>query len=336
MKLSQALDTFLTARKAENLSAQTVSWYRKRLNQFVDFVHDRELSEITFHDLLDFVVSLQEQQVKWARHKYHNPVPGSLSPFTVHGYVRILQAFYHWQEENGYISESENAARNLKRPKLPKQAPKEITQDDLLKLIAVSRYWGRYPKRNYAMLLFLSDTGCRVAGLVNVRVDQLDLKRRRVMIVEKGNKSRWVFFGHETKRALAVWLSVHPRDNDFLFVSERGQITDSGLRMVLRHLAKAAGVEGRINPHAFRHAFAKRTMARGGDVAFLSDLMGHSDIKITRDSYLIFRTDELQHEHDRYSSVDSILPRKHHHKKVGQLSGRGLLRATKKPRKYRA
>ena len=333
MKLSEALSKFLLAHRADGSSQQTVIWYRKRLSRFVEFFKDCDLSTITTDDLRGFVVSLQEQGVKWASHKYHKPVPGALSPSTIHGYVRCIKTLFNWLEDNEHITTAQNIAIRLKKPRLPKHAPKEITQSDLLTLLDASRSWGRSPKRNYAMLLFLAETGCRVAGLMSVRVDQLDLKKRRVMIVEKGNKTRWVFFGNETKKALESWLSVHPQNSDYLFVGERGRLTEWGVRMVLRHLADAAGVEGRVNPHSFRHAFAKRTLVKGGDVAFLSELMGHSDIKVTRDAYLIFRTEELEQAHKRFSSLDSVLRQNHPVKKIGQLARKGKRGQSKKPLK---
>lgn len=203
-------------------------------------------------------------------------------------------------EQEGYTVG--NVARRLKRTGISRGVPKEIDERDMLKLIAASKTWGRHCKRNYALLLFLADTGVRVAGLCGLRVEDVDLSRKQARVIEKGCKSRVVFFGKATTEALTVWLYDRPGDLSTVF-----GLVPQGVRMVLRHLAKFAGVTGRVNPHSWRHAFAKRTMMQGGDVAFLSALLGHSSIAVTRDAYLIFRTEELQVEHSRHSMIDAKL-----------------------------
>lgn len=307
MKLSEALRLFLRGVKADGLSAQTEEWYRKRLQRLVRFFNDADLGTVTSDDLRRFVVSLREQSVKYENHPFHKPVQGWLSPSTQQGYVRCIKRLYNWLEENEYITVVQNVALRLKRPRIPKQAPKEVAESDLMALLRVARTWGRYPKRNHALVLFLAETGCRVAGLVNLRVSDIDLEKGQAMVTEKGSNVRIVFFGEVTKGALSAWLDDRLKDTDYLWTGERGRLTVYGVRLVLRRLKRVAGISGRVNPHAFRHSFAKRTLVRGGDLAFLSDLMGHSDIKVTRDVYLIFRTEELKRAHRRYSSLDGLL-----------------------------
>jgi integrase/recombinase XerD len=309
VKISEALSKFLLGRRADGIAPSTVEWYRKRLARFIEFFNDCEFITITIDDLRRLVVSLQEQNVKWANHKFHHPTAGNLSPSTIHGYVRIVKTFYNWLEQNDYITTAQNVAIRLKKPKLPKQAPKEILEMDMISLIEAAKSYGRYSKRNYAMILFLADTGCRVGGLASLRLADLDLSRGQAMVIEKGSKSRIVFFGQETKDALTAWLAERPQDIDtgFLFVSERGRLTTYGVRMVLKRLKKIAGVGGFVNPHSFRHAFAKRAINHGISDSSLANLMGHTNIKTTHDAYLIYRTQELQDAHRRYSSLGGHL-----------------------------
>lgn len=307
MRVSVALERFLTAIRADGLSGETLAWYRKRLSRFVQYSNDCEIGKIALDDLRLFVVSLQQQDTKWAHHKYLKPVHAHLSPSTIQSYVRCLKRFYNWLESERYITTGQNAALRLKKPKIPRQAPKEIAESDILILLDVSLRWGRYPIRNHAMILFLAETGVRVGGLVGLRVGDIDLEKGRAVVIEKGNKSRPVYFGQECKDALGAWLARRPQDTEYVFVGDRGHLRTDGVRLILKHLQKFAGIKGRVNPHSFRHAFAKRMSVHGGDVAFLSALMGHSDIKVTRDSYLIYFDRELQEAHRRYASLDGVL-----------------------------
>ena len=72
---------------------------------------------------------------------------------------------------------------------------------------------------------------------------------------------------------------------------------------MLRRRAKRAGVEGPFNPHSFRHAFARHFLMSGGDLGTLADLMGHSSVEVTKNSYAIFTERELKEKHRRHSPI---------------------------------
>jgi site-specific recombinase XerD len=160
---------------------------------------------------------------------------------------------------------------------------------------------------NYALLLFLADTGCRVGGLVGLCLADVDLGGRSALVTEKGGKSRYVFFGEQTRAALGAWFSVRPAGMDRVFVGQRGPLTVFGVNQILSKLKRRAGVSGHVNPHAFRHGFAKRYLVNGGDLASLADLMGHTDVGVTKASYAVFLTDELQRKHDQHVPLDVLV-----------------------------
>ena len=75
---------------------------------------------------------------------------------------------------------------------------------------------------------------------------------------------------------------------------------------MLRRLAKRVGVIGRVNPHAFRHGFAREYLRAGGDLASVSDLLGHSQITVTKANYAVFLTEEHREKHEAYSPVNIL------------------------------
>lgn len=87
----------------------------------------------------------------------------------------------------------------------------------------------------------------------------------------------------------------------------RGALTPNSVLQALRRRAAQAGVTGPVNPHAFRHAFARHFLLDGGDLGTLSELMGHESMEITKDYYAIFTMRELQEKHQRHSPVARLL-----------------------------
>ena len=92
----------------------------------------------------------------------------------------------------------------------------------------------------------------------------------------------------------------------FLCYDERHQqdkgwhkFTYWGLHQVFRRLGKRAGVK--VSAHGFRHGFAIQYLDAGGNLAELSDLLGHSDVSVTKLYYGSYETDRLARAAERYS-----------------------------------
>jgi len=195
-------------------------------------------------------------------------------------------------------------------PRTGKGAPKGITLEDFQKLLTAAEE-SMCPERDRALLLFLADTGCRVGGLVGLTLADLNLGRRWAVVNEKFDKSRSVFLSEATAQALREWLDVRLEwdiAGDWVFLSHHGegQLTVYGVNQLLTQLKERGGAEGRCNPHAFRHGFAREYLMNGRDLATLSDLMGHESVQTTRDFYAVFKRDELRRKHNEFSAVATM------------------------------
>lgn len=303
MEISKAFDLFMTDQEAVGNSSYTRAWYRQYVGRMIRYFNDCALDSVGVDDLRRFLSSLWSGERKYQQHKYRKSLDGSLSHATVAGYVRAIKAFYNWLESNEHISFEQNVARRLKIPRLPKLEPKSITDGDLEKLIDAARV----SPRDFALVLFLADTGCRVGGLSDFRLSDLKLSQRQALVTEKGMNTRTLFFGRQTASALRVWLNVRKSGTDFVFVTDDGKkLSYWGIRQILVRVKSRAGIKGRANPHSFRHRFARSYIKHGGDLATLADLMGHTDVLVTKRAYAIFQTQELQRKHDMHSPLKGI------------------------------
>lgn len=308
MNLSQAVELFLVAVQADNLSKHTSAYYHQCLVRLVGFLKDPELTDISTDHLRAFMADLRSQGKKYCNHKFRKPVDGGLSPYTLYAYATSIKRLFNWLEDNEHINPDHNPAIRLRKPKLPRLEKKDVKLDDLRALLVAARSSKPFPQRDYAILLFLIDTACRVGGLVRLRLSDLDLEKCQALVTEKGEKTRFVDFKEMTKAALTEWLAVRPSQTDYVFCSVRGgQLTVWGVDELLSRLKKSAGIQGRSNPHSFRHAFAKLYLMDGGDLATLSDIMGHSDVSVTKQSYAIFARQDVKQKHDEHSPVKRLL-----------------------------
>jgi site-specific recombinase XerD len=290
MLLSEAIERLCVATRADGRSPRTVQSYREKLGHLLTFLSDVDVGSITIDDLRRWVVGMYERE---------------LSPFTVAGRIRHAKRLFNFLEIEGAIES--NPARRIKTPRPKRKEPKGISWEDFLALLKTTEGGTPIDVRDQAVMMLLLDTGCRVGGLCGLTIDDLDLERRRALVREKGDKARFVFFQEETARALAVWLAMRPRDKGpWLFVSLHGKsdrLSARGISHMLKRRGARAGVVGPVNPHAFRHGFARLYLMNGGDLGTLSDILGHSDVSVTKLFYGVFLTDELQARHARFSPI---------------------------------
>ena len=293
MIVSEAVDRFLTACRATGLSGRTVEWYAMILRAALAETWAADVAAgVTVTGLRAFLAELRE------RRSVTRPAR-VLSAATVGGYVRGLRRFLRWLAEEGVLPVA--LASQLKVPRPAVRAPRGIGLADVRAMLAVADV------RERALVMFLLDTGCRAGEVCGLRIGQLDLAGLTACVVGKGSRERRVFLVAATVAAVRAWLLVRPpgRAGEFVFCGQRGPLTPSGLYLICKRLAARAGVAGRWNPHAFRHAYAREHLLNGGDLASLSDLLGHADLQTTQ-VYATFAEAELARQHARCSPAGRL------------------------------
>ena len=142
--------------------------------------------------------------------------------------------------------------------------------------------------RTGLMLQTLLETGTRVSELVQLRVEDVSLAERVVVIRRgKGGRRREV----PIRRELAQLLGLHigSRRAGPLFPSrQKGSgpvphvLTRQRVGQLVREVARAAAITKRVYPHLLRHTMATRLLALGMAITDVQRFLGHEDIATTR------------------------------------------------------
>ena len=310
MQLSEAIEGLKLATRANGRSPRTVADYENKLKPLLTLLGDVPVEEITVHDLRRYVVGLMDRSILYEHHHKRKPEAGHLSLFTVAGYVRALKRLFNWLVEEGIISSS--PARRIKKPTPKRTVPKGISRDDLLALLKTTEAGHLIDIRDRAVILFLADTGCRVGGLCGLTLSTVNLDAEQAALTEKGGKTRFAFLSSHAVEAVRAWLDVRPDvDTDAFFLSTGRweALTTRGVSQMLNRRAQKAGIAGPVNPHSFRHAFARDFLMDGGDLSALADIMGHSSVQVTKEFYGVFTVQELQRKHAEHSPLVQIYER---------------------------
>jgi len=293
---SATADSFLIDRQARELSKHTLRFYREFLRTFIEYCNVnsfRFIQEITPDFLRRYFLAFSET---------HNP--GG-----VHGAYRTLRAFFHWlANEEVMAPEWKNPMRKVKAPKVVLEPLEPISIEDVRALINTCQRGNFIGERDGAIFLFLLDTGARAQELCNTNIKEIDLNTGAVMIrYGKGGKTRMVFIGRKTRRAVRSYLRMRHDQSPAMFVSkDEERLTYDGLRQLLERRAKLAKLGNKPKLHGFRRAFALNMLRSRVDIFVLQRLMGHADLQVLR-RYLAQNNQDNQFAHMRGSPVDNNL-----------------------------
>lgn len=218
--------------------------------------------------------------------------------------VAAFRSFFGWC----CGTQSESPALGVPFPKVKWRLQRTPSAAELLAVLAVCDGSAR-GVRDRAVLLLALDTGLRESELCRLRVLDVEMDRRRLVVQVKGGDDGEAVFSTETRSALVEWLVVRgDRAAPEMFVSVGGKrpgsaVTPSGLRVMFRYMWKRAGLTRGFSPHDMRRAFA--TMAhRLGAPSRLVQVAGRwEDLRMV-ERYTASLTAE---DFDPYSPVRGLL-----------------------------
>lgn len=209
-----------------------------------------------------------------------------LAPRTVARRVASLRKYFSWMRATGRLTD--NPAERLTAPAGAARLPNVLGSDDLTVLLEqprVSAATDELELRNVAMCELLYASGIRVAELCGLDLDRLDLVRRLIVVIGKGNVERRVPLGVPAANAVSQWLALGRsallsghETSPAVFVNQRGRRI--GVRDVRRVLDQRSASP--THPHALRHTFATHLLAGGADLRSVQELLGHRSLAATQ------------------------------------------------------
>lgn len=198
-----------------------------------------------------------------------------------------VRRFYRYLLREGLIGE--DPTLRIDSPRLPRRLPDSLSEDDVEALLQAPDPEVPIELRDKAMLEILYGCGLRVSELVNLRVDQVNLRQGVVRITGKGDKDRLVPLGEEAVDWLLRYMReargelLKGRQSNDLFPGNRASaMTRQTFWHRIRHYASRTGIRKHLSPHTLRHAFATHLLNHGADLRVVQMLLGHSDLSTTQ------------------------------------------------------
>ena len=281
------------------LSRNTVAAYRRDLRQYSQWLHERgiaEMSAIGPRDVDDYDRHLDSGGVVHAAL--------ALGPASVARMLSTVRGLHRFLLDEGEVHD--DAARDVRPPKLPSRLPKALSLAQVESLLAATDGDDPARLRDKALLELLYATGARVSEAVDLNVDDV-IERDVIRLTGKGSKQRIVPLGSYARDALDEYLvRVRPvfsrrgSATPALFLGARGaRLSRQSAWLVIKAAAERAGLTASVSPHTLRHSFATHLLEGGADVRVVQELLGHSSGATTQ-IYTLVTADPLR---DRYTTA---------------------------------
>ncbi len=199
-----------------------------------------------------------------------------------------IRAFYKYLLVDDLISD--NPAALLDMPKSSRRIPDVLRYDEIQAMLDAIDLSTGHGTRNRAMIETLYACGLRVTELVTLRRSNFFPEISLIKVIGKNNKERLIPIGEEAIKHIQLYiegvrrkqLNIDPKHEDFLFLNRRGKkLTRVYVFLMVKDLAKAAGIQKKVSPHTFRHSFATHLIEGGANLKAVQDMLGHESITTT-------------------------------------------------------
>ena len=200
-----------------------------------------------------------------------------------------LHGFYDYLvNQVNKITQDPTAA--IRPPNQDKVLPKYLTAEQSMDLLESTQTQSDFPEWDYCMTVLFLNCGMRLAELVGMDLDDIDLEQRQIRLFGKGHKERMVYLNDACIEALQLYLNkrntmegLSPKERAVFITRRRKErISNRRVEQLITGAMKAAGLKG-FSTHKLRHTAATLMYQTGNvDILTLKQLLGHSSVGTTQ------------------------------------------------------
>jgi len=201
--------------------------------------------------------------------------------------ISSLRSFFKYQMKEGSIKMS--PMTQVISPKISKRLPVFVKEEETKAIVkALSGSTDTWKLLNAKMLVTIFyATGMRLAELIGLKENQLDLGKKTIKVLGKGNKERIIPVSPELAVSIREYLQMKKRafgvSGGELLVTEKGKkLYPKYAYLLVKQVLGEASTLAKKSPHVLRHSFATHLMDHGADLNAVKELLGHSSLASTQ------------------------------------------------------
>ena len=250
------------------VSPNTIEAYRGDLSQYIRYFSRINILKIDSSLIGKYIAELQKKGLK------NSSISRKLSV------IRMFYKFIYLEGKSEY-----NPLEEISSPRKGRRIPSYLSLREVESLLETPSPDTPLGIRDKAMLEVLYGAGLRISELVNLNVEDVDLRKGWIKVMGKGFRERVLPLGREA----CQWVRKYLRERELkkekapLFCNRYGKrISRQACWKIIKKYARKAGITGEISPHTLRHSFATHILSGDADLRAVQELLGHVNITTTQ------------------------------------------------------
>lgn len=281
----------------ENLSVTTIYSENINIRAFLKFAYSYkklkdknkyyELKDISF---LDIGILEQFTMIDMLEYLKFLIEDLKLQEQTRYDRICIIRIFYKYMHSKMHYIKN-NQFYDLEVPKYKVKEVVYMTQQECMQLLkSPFEYNTKHSIRDYCILCVFLNTGIRRSELAYALYSNLDMERRELKVLGKGNKERTVPLNDMAYSALIEYLKIRDdskcllNEREYLFISEKNRhFSPKGVYDIVKKYITLCGLENkRFAVHTLRHTNATLLYKNGAGLREIQKLLGHTNLSTTQ------------------------------------------------------
>lgn len=264
-------EQFLLEEKFNEKAGKTLLHYKHVVDTFIDFLPDGR--EITKKDIID----------------YKNELLTKYKPSTISNYITIANKYIKYVEIIEKLGEFDLEEFKKHKSKLTVKNIKVQQKSSLDEVLEPEEFKRmlRIAKKNKQMDMYYI---MKIIAYTGIRINELNyftfesIQSNYIEVRNKG-KIRKIILRNDLKKELTNYCKENNISGLIFEGNKKGKLMHQAT--IWKRLRKIAGLcRGikleKVHAHSFRHLFAMKFIAEGGNIAELADILGHASVDTTR------------------------------------------------------
>lgn len=275
--LSKFLKDYLIIER--NMSDKTLKSYKDGMKLFITYLVEEkkmQLTSITFENITREIVL---EYLNYLEETKRNSIN------TRNQRLAILKSFYKYcsLEE---IENMENIKKvlTIKIKKAPEKIMDYLTEEELKKLLESIDTSSKNGRRNLLVVTLLYDTAARASEIINLKIEDIHLEQKYIILTGKGKKQRVVPIMDKTRDMIVNYLNENDIKNGYLFSIKKHKMNENFIKDIIKKITIELPLNKNITPHTLRRTRAIHLLSAGVNTMYIRDLLGHESV-ITTEKY---------------------------------------------------
>lgn len=271
LSLPTLIDAWLGHLHAINRAPNTIRCYGRHVRAYGEFLSGCGLSVV---DVSDGDVEQLLSDMRTA----------GLGPKTMKLRMEAARGFTDWLRRRGIVEK--NSFTDAPKITIEQKLPDFLEEGEVDKLFLAC-----WDTRERAVMEALYATGCRAMEISKLDVEGVLFESKILRLHAKGRRDHIVPLHDKAIEALKAYLPMReqvlaragrPTERAF-FVNRVGvRLGYQSIWIMVKQIAKRAGIQKNVYPHILRHSIATHMLNRGADIRAVQELLGHRSISTTQ------------------------------------------------------